>query len=880
MQAGKLISAGAVSILLLQSAIAVAQPEGASAPPPPTQESGAQDNAADSAALDDLTSILGEEPPQSAPAAAAPTPSSDPQEELPVIPVAQKPEVQSAAAAVASLRSRVLEEIVVTAQRREESAQDVPISITVLDSKQITNANMTNASDLAVYTPSLSANTRFGAENATFTIRGFTQDLRTTASVGTYFAEVVAPRGQSSQTSGDGAGPGALFDLQNVQVLKGPQGTLFGRNTTGGAVLIVPVKPKDTVEGYAEVSSGDFGMQRLQAVFNTPITDSFRIRAGVDRNQRDGHLNNYTHIGADDLGNTNYISARLSAVWDVTDSLENYTILSYVDSDTHGYAASLFACNPNPVQATLGALTLVPCQLQLAQQRSSGNDGFYDLASTIATPVTVIQEKRLINTTTWDISDDLTFKNILAYAHLHTENGSDIFGTKFRLLADPDPRREFKIGVSIVNPNIPVTSQQTWVEEVQLQGSSFEEKLRWQAGAYYEKSTPDGFSGNNSAQLISCELATVEQQPSEYNCFDPTLGLLGNVLEQEFKTEYENRAVYTQATLDFLETLSATVGLRYTWDRTSGYGRKTRYTFAGSVPLAPIRSTTAPEVSSQAPTGLLEFSYRPVDGVMGYVKYIRGYRQGSVILAADPGIDTFDPEKVNTYEIGAKTSFEGLIPGRFNIALFYNDFTDQQLQTGYISQTSGQTTTIFNAGKSRLRGLEAEAFFSLLTDLSLSLSYSYLDTKLIEQEDHSGELFAAAGVLGALTATPIADVGDELPFAPKQGIVASLNYRLSFLERVGEVDLGVTYAYTGEQRATASSSSPYAMMEAFDILNMNLSVARVLGTGLDLSVFATNVLDAEYTTYVSGTYNVLGFDSRMTGQPRMIGARLRYNFGD
>src|SRR6185503_20041866 len=111
--------------------------------------------------------------------------------------------------------SAQLDEVTVTANRRSENAQKVSVSMTVFDQEQISKVNMTNSADLARYTPSLSANTRFGDENATFTIRGFTQDLRTTASVGTYFAEVVAPRGQSSQTSGDGAGPGALFDLEN-----------------------------------------------------------------------------------------------------------------------------------------------------------------------------------------------------------------------------------------------------------------------------------------------------------------------------------------------------------------------------------------------------------------------------------------------------------------------------------------------------------------------------------------------------------------------------------------------------------------------------------------------------------------------------------------
>ncbi|MES2488780.1 MAG: Plug domain-containing protein, partial [Pseudomonadota bacterium] len=161
-------------------------------------------------------------------------------------------------------RAGMIEEVIVTAQRREESLQEVPMSITVLDAKQMSNANITNASDLATYTPSMSTNQRFGADNATFSIRGFTQELRTTSSVATYMAEVVAPRGQSSQTSGDGAGPGALFDLANVQVLKGPQGTLFGRNTTGGAVLLTPNKPKDEFEGYVEVSGSQRNGMRAQ----------------------------------------------------------------------------------------------------------------------------------------------------------------------------------------------------------------------------------------------------------------------------------------------------------------------------------------------------------------------------------------------------------------------------------------------------------------------------------------------------------------------------------------------------------------------------------------------------------------------------------------
>ena len=144
-----------------------------------------------------------------------------------------------------------MSEIIVTARRTEERLQDVPISITVYNQQQISNRNITNAADLATFTPSLSANTNFGQENSSFAIRGFTQDAGTQPSVATYFADVVAPRGPTQGTqAGDGAGPGSFFDLQNIQVLKGPQGTLFGRNTTGGAVLFVPQKPTSEFGGY------------------------------------------------------------------------------------------------------------------------------------------------------------------------------------------------------------------------------------------------------------------------------------------------------------------------------------------------------------------------------------------------------------------------------------------------------------------------------------------------------------------------------------------------------------------------------------------------------------------------------------------------------
>jgi iron complex outermembrane recepter protein len=802
---------------------------------------------------------------------------------LETIPVAR--EVDAPAPAIQEPpRGRTVEEIIVTAQRREESLQDVAISMTVFSQDQLNDANITNSADLAIYTPSLTANSRFGNENATFTIRGFTQDLRTTASVATYFAEVVAPRGQSSQSSGDGAGPGTLFDLQNVQVLKGPQGTLFGRNTTGGAILLVPQRPTDTFEGYVEATGGDFEARQVQAVVNIPVSDTFRVRLGVDDKRREGHLNNVVDIGADKLGDVNYTAARGSLLWDITDNVENYTILQYVDSDSRGYTTRLFACNtllgslipePNP----FGIITVPQCQQQLAAQEASGQNGYYDLYSTVKTPITAIEEKRAINTLTWHLSDDVTLKNILAYTHLMTKNGSNIFGTYFQ---DPtNPAREFSVGASVVNPEVPVTSQESYVAELQLQGTSFSDRMIWQTGVYYEKSRPDGFSGNIAASFLYCDLGSLESgDPSQYNCNDPLAGLLGGVLVQEFKTTYLNQAVYAQATWEFNDYFNVTGGIRYTWDETEGFGIKTRYAYLLTVQRAPVTTITTPRTESEAPTGMLEFQYRPFLGTMAYAKYTRGYRQGSVNLAADPGVDTHDPEKVDTFEIGAKTQFGGPVPGRFNIAAFYNDFTDMQLQFGYISTAGGPTTSIANAGKARIRGFEADAFLQPFESLTAILSYSYLDARLLEQDQEAQcDRVRGVGVFEGFTCTPIAAVGDQLPFAPRHSAVGSLIYTLPLPPSIGSVSVGATYVYTGSMRVAASTESPFAVLDSFELFNLNLNWDEIFALPLDLSVFATNVTDEQYMTYVGGTFNVLGIESRAMGQPRMIGARLKYRFG-
>ncbi len=795
-----------------------------------------------------------------------------------------------------------LEEVMVTAQRRQESAQDVPISITAFSQEQLARANVTNASDLAIYTPSLSMNATMGSENATFSLRGFNQTIRTAPTVATYFAEVVAPRGAISQPSGDGAGPGYFFDLENVQVLKGPQGTLFGRNSTGGAVLLVPNKPSDELEGFAEISAGDFAERQLQVALNMPLSDNVKIRLGVDKKDRDGYYRNVSGIGPSELANVGYTAVRLSLVWDISDTIENYTILNIVDSKNNSYTEKLKQCNPDPT-ALFYAIIGVACEAQLAEQEAAGHNGFYDVASTVKTSLSVLKEERLINTTNWQITDSISLSNIAAIGHIETENGTNIFGTYFResyvtggigLPGAPlgDPRREIAVGTSIVRPDMPLTAQLSMVEELRVQGSSFGDNLLWQAGMYYEKSQPDGPSGNTLASLLYCDLTTLETlDTSAWNCNDPLNGALGSVLVNEYKYEFIGKAVYAQASYSITELLTFTLGARYTDDESSGEGRKNRYSYLGTVVQGPIVTDSAPSVSSEEPTGLVELNYKPEMDFMDamvYAKYLKGYRQGGINMSADPGLDTFKPEYIDTYEIGAKTSFGGFIPGRFNVAYFDNELTDAQTQLGYISSTSGPTTTITNIGKAVVKGFEVEASFALLDSLNLDISYSKLDSEVMEQADADTQ--AVIDAVTAASGNPVSgqaagatvgvaeNVGDEMRFAAESSWVTSLRYKLPVSPRVGLMELGATYVYTGAMRTAASGTTPDDMTKPYRILNLNAGWYGVLGSGVDLSIYATNVQDKEYITFTSGTYTQLSFDSVSTGLPRMVGASIKYNF--
>ena len=826
-------------------------------------------------------------------------------------------------------------DIIVTARRTEERLQDVPISMTVFSNEQLQNRNVATATDLATYTPSLSVNTRYGPEKSSFAIRGFNQDQSTSPTVGVYFADVVGVRAQGGTTAGNTVGAGSFTDLQNVQVLKGPQGTLFGRNTTGGAVLLVPQKPTGNLEGFIEGSIGNYDARRVQAALNVPLADTFKVRLSLDRNKRDGYMKNRSGVGPDDYNDLNYTYARLSIVADLTPDLENYTIAHYSDSDTNGYAMHMSQCDNQPItfpgspiyqaykDPTSSAFNFqrvvfagAACN-QIARQAARG-DGVYDVEVGLADPYLKLKTWQVINTTTWRVTDNLTLKNIASYGEFEEKTSFSLNSENFFVPALPFPLPPLASQgspiqyISLdVQPNQSNASQNSFTEELQLQGTSSDGKLNWVVGGYVEQSNPMGYSAGRTAIYQNCSDA------ENLVCTQP-LGF-GVISDSRTKIKFRNKGVFAQGTYDFTDQLALTLGGRWTFDKITGYSDGTRLTLIPTGPNSFMRipacndprangglpptvdldcrvgtgdtftvggvTTRIKTPKSNKPTWLVGLDFKPTPDLLVYGKYARGYRQGGINFT-NPYIETWEPEKLDSFEVGAKASLRGgSVNGYFNVAGFYNNFSNQQIFASLIAKPNSGISggaAIINSGKSRLYGIEVDSSLTFFDSLRLDVGYTYLNTKVKQLTTPTLDPNSPFALI-----IPNANTGDPLAYSPKHKLTVTGTYTLPLDESIGRMSFGATYAYTAKQLYTRSERGLAAqlglpdpgVLEASNLVNLNFNWDNVAGTPIDFAAFVTNLTKEKYRTAINQGFVSAGFSNDAYGAPRMYGMRLRYRFG-
>jgi iron complex outermembrane receptor protein len=304
-------------------------------------------------------------------------------------------------------------------------------------------------------------------------------------------------------------------------VLKGPQGTLFGPNTTGGAMLFVPQMPTDRLDGYVEASAGDYNMWRGQGVLSVRLSDTFKVRLGVDRNHRGGYMKNHSGLGPDDFNDLDYFAARAGIVANLTPDLENYMLATYTHSFTSGFAPRVRLCLTNGIvpRFTLSAgqaRTAGAACAQIARQNARG-DGPLDVEFGDANACLDIEQWRVINTTIWHASDALTIKNIISYVEFTENSDFNLNGDNFFITNPPPPGVATSfIGTRFVQtqlgpqPGVDNASQSGFTEEPQFQGRTSDNRFVWQAGGYLEVSDPLGWSsGYNPGLLPATNLLNV-----------------------------------------------------------------------------------------------------------------------------------------------------------------------------------------------------------------------------------------------------------------------------------------------------------------------------------------------------------------------------------
>jgi iron complex outermembrane receptor protein len=770
-----------------------------------------------------------------------------------------------------------LEEIVVTARRKEEKLQSVPVAITAFTPSSLEEKHIESASDLAHHVPGL-ASSQETRDEQVFYLRGQGPNGGQGGAPGvvTYFAEVPFYA----------SGPGIYFDLDNLQVLRGPQGTLFGRNTTGGAVLFEPKRPTNNFEGYLQASFGDYNLHAEEGAINIPvISDQLMIRAAFSVDQRDGFTHDYT--SGKDLDNRDYWSFRLGVTWRPTDDFENYIVYDSLYSHTNGTGIELQAINSDPTTAfaqTFCPPGPGPCALEkkfLNEQAAVGPRG------TFSTPGLGGLDKTysygITDIATYDLTDNVKVKNIFGYRVLKNLLRYDLDAMPVAL-------------IDFVTPNNWNLSNSQYSDEIQLQGTTSDGSFNWIAGGFGEFLHPSGYT--------VAQLGTTSSNPAlpgvllPVHVFSNSMGQ--NALGPEGITE-RTQAVFLQGTYnlgnltDMLEGLKFTAGVRYTWDYTSNSNFETVDVFLpqklppgfppglGGLQIAHQDCVTNPLTCTyrshqfQAPTWTVGLDYQIDPNTLVYVKSSRGFKSGGFNGAGNQTFPIqYESEYVTDVEIGLKADWD--IDGvklRTNVDGFHDDYRNAQRAIGVLVQTvptpgaPKSATTVIANGDATIEGTEFEGTVIPFKDLEMTASWSYTHARY-------DKFLIPQGIgLPSLNERDL-----PYPFTPKNKFGFSGRYHLPFVpSEDGDLSVQASYVHTGRIQYSTADIEPYGSEPGYGLVDLNVDWTDVMGQPFDVSFFMSNVTDTLAKVGNVGIYKTQGYVDAIYNEPQMWGFRVKYRFG-
>ncbi|CAN5258090.1 TonB-dependent receptor [soil metagenome] len=704
-----------------------------------------------------------------------------------------------------------LEEIVVVARRSEERLQDVPLSVTGLSSEVLESHTITTGTDLQKLIPTLNVGVSIFGGTQQFSLRG----VRT--GVVSYLNEVPVDGVLADQM---------LWDLSSIQAISGPQGTLFGKNSTGGAVLFVPNQPGEEFEGYVEGRLGRFNLREGTAVVNLPVNDKLALRIGARVTKRDGIIDNLT---GPDLQAQDRRSLRVSALFKPNAVLTNYTTFNYAHRDDTPYAqiSGSGAGTPSCPTALPSCVYGASYANELAAQRTRG-------IRTVSIPLDASQ-----SASPWQLT------NVLS-GHFGAVTAKYIFGYQ------KNKDRQFTSQLSIPLPVIIGLNQNRTslkTHEFQLLGSAFSERLTWVTGLYASDSDVNNFN----SYLLFAPVGT----PHNNNTTQQTGG----------NTTTDSKAAYAQGTLAVTDRFNVTVGARYTQDdvKTAQFGYSPGHVCNLPAALPSVNIATCTQriaAKTDAVTYNLSADFKVSDDVLLYATTRKGYNAGGF----NPNINDADlevvrPEYITDYEAGLKADWSlGGMPVRTNVSTFYAKYKDIQRTTSLVFDNLIVTGN-FNAAKATIYGAQIEILARPVEPLTLQASYGYLHTKYDSFQN---------ALLGDVT-------GNSFAQAPEDTLNVSATYRHALPS--GELVANVSYAYISKVAYSDDNlTTPGNIAPGYGLVDARLDWKKVGGGAVDLGVYVKNATDKDYLLNTTDRTGRFGFDSRVYGDPRTFCVEICYSF--
>jgi iron complex outermembrane receptor protein len=745
-----------------------------------------------------------------------------------------------------------IEEILVSARKREERLLDTPVAVSALPEAVLDQRNLRNLTGISQMVPNLvfdvGTGSTGGSINAQVFIRGIgQQDFLFTSDpgVGLYIDGVYFPRVTGIVMD--------MVDLEQVEVLRGPQGTLFGKNTIGGAILISTKKPGNEMEGMAQAIFGSRDRVDLQASVNLPIVeDKFAVRVSASSRNQDGYVKRI-NVG-DTLGDTDSQYARLQARWtpDETWTIDLSADVTRKRETT--VAAELIDVRPeDPSNALLGLWNLLVAptygpDVQMDRrylspkrqtQATGPNFSNFDMFG-----VSLVVEK--------DVNELLTVKSISSYRDQDAQFSDDTDHSPLRYTeSDNDNKHEL------------------FSQELQINGRSSNDRLKWVLGGFYmhEKGS-DVFNvalgGGLYDALESLPFPLVPLVPGvecpSMDPFAPCAGGAGNPLNVGLDLDVSifddikinSYAVYGEASYDLSDKLNATLGVRYSYDKKTFTTALFR-NGAGMFTIAP--TTIGKNWDRVTPRGILKYTVN--DNAMIYVSVTGGFKSGGFNGRATSlaEIDSFDPERVWAYEVGAKTVWLDNRLG-INVAGFYNDYSNMQLLS--VRDVQGVLVVVTeNAGKVQMKGFEAEVIAVPVENLNLRGAIGFLDAEYDE-----------------LAPNATVTLDDMLVKAPKWTMNAGFDYTVP-MGNEGRVTFGGSVYYRSKY-ANELTNEPVLIQNGYALLDAFIQYTDPKEVW-SATFFGTNLTDKRFKTNGLTSFGSFGNAVANYGPPREWGIKLRIN---